>query len=385
MRRAGVVTAIAFGTFVFLGIAFLLARGLTGAGAERGSVLEVLRAQARGDAAAVLGRLPACRREAACARGHARAGGEAAPRRARGDPHLPPQRAALAHAPGRARARVAWRAGTGRPVVQCVRVRREGPLTGGGRRAAGRVGPDRARRRLLTARDFAAGLPVAAGSADLPPRPVLTIALMPLPLPARRRAACSSPRRGARGAAAVGADAVRRRPRRAASCSTGRGCSGSTRRTPASRTGCRRPAAHGGLGARRRSRTPGTRATTARPRWRGGDRLVPRDFELPDADEALQLGRALRVRQLPRDRVAQRPRDRHQHRRLPALRARLEGARAGAARTGWSSGSTRAASDRTSRPTGRRRPACPRAAGGTTAASSGRSTCAGSTRPTSSR
>jgi hypothetical protein len=26
--------------------------------------------------------------------------------------------------------RVAWRAGTARPVVQCVRVRRDGPLTG---------------------------------------------------------------------------------------------------------------------------------------------------------------------------------------------------------------------------------------------------------------
>ena len=27
--------------------------------------------------------------------------------------------------------RVAWRAGEGTPVVQCVRVRRDGPLTGG--------------------------------------------------------------------------------------------------------------------------------------------------------------------------------------------------------------------------------------------------------------
>jgi hypothetical protein len=27
--------------------------------------------------------------------------------------------------------RVAWRAGKSRPVVQCVRVRRDGPLTGG--------------------------------------------------------------------------------------------------------------------------------------------------------------------------------------------------------------------------------------------------------------
>ena len=40
--------------FVFLGLSFLLARGLTGSGAERGKVLEVLEAQASGDAAAVL-------------------------------------------------------------------------------------------------------------------------------------------------------------------------------------------------------------------------------------------------------------------------------------------------------------------------------------------
>jgi hypothetical protein len=29
-------------------------------------------------------------------------------------------------------ARVVWRAGEGRPVVQCAQVRRDGPLTGGG-------------------------------------------------------------------------------------------------------------------------------------------------------------------------------------------------------------------------------------------------------------
>jgi hypothetical protein len=39
--------------------------------------------------------------------------------------------------------RVAWRAGEGLPVVQCVRVRREGPLTGGRRAAALAVGSHR--------------------------------------------------------------------------------------------------------------------------------------------------------------------------------------------------------------------------------------------------
>ena len=131
MRRAGVVTAIVFGTFVFLGIAFLLARGLTGAGAERGSVLEVLRAQARGDSAAVLARLPACRREAACARvTRARVASLRRPGRVEILTYRPSAQLSLTRQVGSGR--VAWRAGAGRPVVQCVRVRREGPLTGGG-------------------------------------------------------------------------------------------------------------------------------------------------------------------------------------------------------------------------------------------------------------
>ncbi|MEA2241424.1 MAG: hypothetical protein QOD24_980, partial [Solirubrobacteraceae bacterium] len=50
MRRVTLVTATVFGLFVFVGISFLLARALTGEGAERSRVLDVVRAQARGDA-----------------------------------------------------------------------------------------------------------------------------------------------------------------------------------------------------------------------------------------------------------------------------------------------------------------------------------------------
>jgi hypothetical protein len=131
MRRAAVVTAIAFGVFVFLGLSFLLARSLTGAGAERGRVLDVLRAQARGDAAEVLADLPACRRETACAR----VTRERVARLRRPGPveiltYRPSVQLSLTRKTGSGR--VAWRAGRGLPVVQCVRVRREGPLTGGG-------------------------------------------------------------------------------------------------------------------------------------------------------------------------------------------------------------------------------------------------------------
>ena len=130
-RRPAVIIVAGFGLFVFLGLSFLLARGLTGSGAERGKVLAVLKAQAAGDADGVLERLPACRAEPACAqvtrtrvRELARLGAVEILT------YRPSTRLSLTRRVGTAR--VAWRAGESLPVVQCVRVRREGPLTGAG-------------------------------------------------------------------------------------------------------------------------------------------------------------------------------------------------------------------------------------------------------------
>ena len=68
MRRRPAFWLVAtFVAFLFLGLSFLLARGLTGSSTERGKVLALIEAQARGDADAVLADLPACRAEAACA------------------------------------------------------------------------------------------------------------------------------------------------------------------------------------------------------------------------------------------------------------------------------------------------------------------------------
>lgn len=131
MRRPAVITAIVFGAFVFLGISFLLARGLTGANVERAAVLDVLRAQARGDTGGVLRELDACRRLPACVQS-TRARVDRL--RRSGDVEIlkydPSIQVALTRQTGMGR--VAWRAGRALPVVQCVRVRREGPLTGGG-------------------------------------------------------------------------------------------------------------------------------------------------------------------------------------------------------------------------------------------------------------
>jgi hypothetical protein len=130
-RRPALIIVAGFGLFVFLGLSFLLARGLTGSSAERGKVLEVLQAQASGDAGAVLERLPACRAEPACAQvTRARVERLERPGAVQILTYQPSTRLSLTRRTGTGR--VAWRAGDGLPVVQCVRVRREGPLTGGG-------------------------------------------------------------------------------------------------------------------------------------------------------------------------------------------------------------------------------------------------------------
>lgn len=131
MRRARIYIAVGFVAFLFLGLSGLMARALTGAGTEREAVLDLLRAQARGDAAAVLDALPACRAQPACATVMR---DRVARLRRPGDVEIltyaPSVQVALTRRTGVGR--VAWRAGGSAPIVQCVRVRREGPLTGAG-------------------------------------------------------------------------------------------------------------------------------------------------------------------------------------------------------------------------------------------------------------
>ena len=131
MRRPAKITAIAFGVFVFLGISALLAKALSGAGNERAEVLLVLEAQARGDVDEVLDRLDACRRQPVCVRlTRARVEKLKRPGRVQIVRYDPSIQVALTRQAGTAR--VVWRTTEERfPVVQCVRVRREGPLSGG--------------------------------------------------------------------------------------------------------------------------------------------------------------------------------------------------------------------------------------------------------------
>ena len=129
MGRGRTLILIGFAAFLFLGFSALLARALTGAGDERARVLNVLEAQAAGDAAGVLAELPGCRAQPACAEvTRTRVEELERPGRVEILNYQPSVQVALTRRTGVGR--VAWRAGSSLPVVQCVRVRRDGPLTG---------------------------------------------------------------------------------------------------------------------------------------------------------------------------------------------------------------------------------------------------------------
>jgi hypothetical protein len=121
---------IALGVVVFLAISAWLARFLSTENAEREAVVTLLRAQASGNVQAVLAQLHGCRKEASCAATVRR---DAGTERRGGSVQIlalsSPTAYSLADATGETR--VAWRAGSSNPIVQCVLVHRHGnALTG---------------------------------------------------------------------------------------------------------------------------------------------------------------------------------------------------------------------------------------------------------------
>jgi hypothetical protein len=130
VRRTRILLVVGFLVFVFLGISAMLARALSAAGTEREHVLGIAKAEARGDADGVLRLTPACEEQPACA---ATTRAFVAKLKRPGDveilQYLPSVQVTFTRTTGTGR--IAWRAGSdGLPVVQCVRVRRDGPLTG---------------------------------------------------------------------------------------------------------------------------------------------------------------------------------------------------------------------------------------------------------------
>jgi hypothetical protein len=124
------IALIAAGLVAFLAVSFGLARWLTRDNAERAKVTRLLRAQARGDAAAMLRELDGC--AGACA-AQARAN---ARRLRRGGPvEIVAYESGTSRALGsdEAPTRVVWKTPRTLTVVQCVGVRRTGNALAGQR------------------------------------------------------------------------------------------------------------------------------------------------------------------------------------------------------------------------------------------------------------
>ena len=131
LRRPQVLILLAFGAFFFIGISGLMACALSATGVERAKALDVARAEARGDVGAVLRLTPKCAKDAACnAATRSFAGTLKRPGEVQVLQYQPAVQMALSDEVGTGR--LAWRAGTGLPVVQCIRVQRSNPLSGGG-------------------------------------------------------------------------------------------------------------------------------------------------------------------------------------------------------------------------------------------------------------
>ena len=130
-RRRRLLLVAVPGAVAFLAISFVVARFLTTESRERDAIYALVRAEARGDAGDVLGRLAACdprcsaKVRAFVPRLHAPTGDRGV-KIARLDSDT-----AYSLGTSEGWSRVVWVSDVdARPVVQCVRVRRTGALTG---------------------------------------------------------------------------------------------------------------------------------------------------------------------------------------------------------------------------------------------------------------
>lgn len=130
MRRPLILGLIVIGVVLFLAISAILARVLSVSGAEQGAITSLLQAEARGDSAAMTSEITGCSRSAACRQ---RVAQDATKLSRSGKVTILElnQSAGFSLISTTGTARVAWRAGTGLPIVQCVRVRHAGNALSG--------------------------------------------------------------------------------------------------------------------------------------------------------------------------------------------------------------------------------------------------------------
>jgi hypothetical protein len=121
---------VALGALVFLVISALLARAFSANGAEQSAITDLVKAEAAGNEAGMVARIHGCAQSASC---RARAAQDASSLKRSGAVsiiNLQPS-TSFSIAGNTGTARVAWRAGSSLPIVQCVRVRRSGDVISG--------------------------------------------------------------------------------------------------------------------------------------------------------------------------------------------------------------------------------------------------------------
>ncbi|HKG37466.1 MAG TPA: hypothetical protein VKB25_00610 [Conexibacter sp.] len=130
MRRPARILLLALGLLVFLAISLGLARVLSVNGAEQSAILDLLRAQARGDAAEMVRQIEGCAQRPSCV---ADARATAARLRASGKVVLVRLDASTSFSPTGhdGVARVVWKTPTRTTIVQCVDVHRGGDVVSG--------------------------------------------------------------------------------------------------------------------------------------------------------------------------------------------------------------------------------------------------------------
>ena len=130
-RRRRIAPFVLLGVVVFLAVSFELARYLNTETQERNAVFDLLKDQARGDAAAMIDRLDGCAADPRC---RATATRNAARLRRAGEVKILAYDSQTSSALGGTRGptRVAWTViDRGLPVVQCVDVQRTGTVLAG--------------------------------------------------------------------------------------------------------------------------------------------------------------------------------------------------------------------------------------------------------------
>jgi hypothetical protein len=131
VRRKGLIALIVAGVVLFLAVSALLARVWTGDGAEQSAVTALIKAEARGDASAMIATMQGCAPNPSC---RARAAADAAALKRPGTVAVLQYQSSTGFSLGTTlgAARIAWEVvDETKPIVQCVRVRRAGNALSG--------------------------------------------------------------------------------------------------------------------------------------------------------------------------------------------------------------------------------------------------------------